>query len=66
MTVNRTLNASFVTGAASRLTATCTTADDLPFLAGITFLSSVSECNFSSIVANLAAVYLSGCLIDAV
>jgi hypothetical protein len=55
-----------MTGAASRLITTCITADDLPFLVGITYLSSVSKCNFSSIVANLATVYLSGCLIDAV
>jgi hypothetical protein len=66
MIVNRILNASFVIGAASRLTATYITVNDLLFLAGITYLSSVSKYNFSLIIINLAIVYLSGYLIDAV
>ena len=66
MAVNRTLNASLMTGAASRSTATCTPAEGVPFLAGITCLGSVSKCNFSSICCQSRSHLSQRLLIDTV
>jgi hypothetical protein len=51
-TVYRTLDASFMTGAAA-----CASTEDPPLLTSITCVGSMSECDFPS---NLTAIYLGG------